>query len=45
MISETGSWIFEGNKFDAEHVYDQKVSNALLSMVKRLGASKTYDFG
>ena len=45
MISETGAWMFEGNKFDAEHVYDQKVSNALLSMVKRLGTSKTYDFG
>ena len=45
MISATGFWTFEGKRYEAEHVYDVNLSNALVAYAKRIGATKTYDFG
>jgi SAM-dependent methyltransferase len=45
MISQTGFWNIEGEKFDQEHVYDSKLSDALVSLAKKLGITKSYDFG
>ena len=45
MISQTGFWNFSGCAFDREHVYDQKLSDALVVLAKRLGVTKSYDFG
>jgi SAM-dependent methyltransferase len=45
MISSTGFWMFEGQRYEQEHVYDPQVSNAILSLVQKLGVTKTYDFG
>jgi SAM-dependent methyltransferase len=45
MISQTGFWNFEGQKFDQEHVYDAKLSDALVSIAKKKQITKSYDFG
>lgn len=45
MISSTGYWTFQGQRFEHEHVYDPGVSNALVSFAKSLGVTKSYDFG
>jgi len=45
MISQTGFWIFEGQRFEQEHVYDPKLSDALVAIAKRDGIKKSYDFG
>jgi SAM-dependent methyltransferase len=45
MISDSGFWMFEGARFEYEHVYDNRLSNALVSFAKNLGIKKSYDFG
>jgi SAM-dependent methyltransferase len=45
MISNTGFWTFEGRRYEHEHVYDPKLSDALVKLIKNLNVSKTYDFG
>jgi hypothetical protein len=45
MISDTGFWNIEGSRFDKEHVYDPKLSSALVSFAKSLNIKKSYDFG
>jgi hypothetical protein len=45
MISDTGFWNIEGQKFDKEHVYDPKLSDAIVSLAKSLNIKKSYDFG
>jgi SAM-dependent methyltransferase len=45
MITSTGYWTFEGQRFQQEHMYDGLFSNALVSLAKRLGTIKSYDFG
>ena len=45
MISQTGFWTIEGSKFEYEHAYDSGVSNALVSLAKKLNIQKSYDFG
>lgn len=45
MISSTGFWNFDGQRFEQEHVYDVVLSTAILQLIKKLGVTKTYDFG
>ena len=45
MISQTGFWTIEGQKFDQEHVYDEKFSDALVAVAKKRQITKSYDFG
>jgi SAM-dependent methyltransferase len=45
MISQTGFWKFEGQRFDQEHVYDSKLSDALVTLAKKYNITKSYDFG
>ena len=45
MISSTGFWNFKGQQFDQEHVYDTKLSDAIVVIAKRNNVTKTYDFG
>ena len=45
MIAPTGFWTFEGQRFEQEHVYDQKLSAALVQLAKKLKITKSYDFG
>jgi SAM-dependent methyltransferase len=45
MISQTGFWTFEGKRFENEHVYDPKLSDALVHFAKQRNVTKTYDFG
>jgi SAM-dependent methyltransferase len=45
MISQTGFWTFEGQRFDQEHCYDPKLSDAILSIAKQRKITKSYDFG
>jgi hypothetical protein len=45
MISSTGFWNFKGQQFDQEHVYDTKLSDAIVVIAKRNNVTKSYDFG
>jgi SAM-dependent methyltransferase len=45
MISNTGFWNIEGQRFEQEHAYDPLLSNALVSLAKNLRINKSYDFG
>jgi SAM-dependent methyltransferase len=45
MIASTGYWTFEGERYEAEHVYDSKLSDALVAVAKKCKVTKTYDFG
>jgi SAM-dependent methyltransferase len=45
MISQTGFWTFEGQRFEQEHVHDPKLSDALVAIAKRHNVKKSYDFG
>ena len=45
MINDTGYWTFEGTKFINEHVYDPKLSDALVKFALELNTVKSYDFG
>lgn len=45
MISHTGFWTIEGSQFEYEHAYDSGVSNALVTLAKKLNIQKSYDFG
>jgi SAM-dependent methyltransferase len=45
MISQTGFWNFEGQRFEEEHVYDPRLSDALVVYAKQTTSTKTYDFG
>lgn len=45
MISTTGFWNVKGDRFENEHVYDPKLSNAIVDLAAKLHISKTYDFG
>jgi len=45
MISETGFWKIEGAKFDQEHIYDPRLSAAIMVLANSKGVKATYDFG
>ena len=45
MISNTGFWNITDAHFEKEHAYDSSLSNAIVSLAKNLGVSKSYDFG
>jgi SAM-dependent methyltransferase len=45
MISSTGFWNFSGQRFQQEHVYDPKLSDALVALAKSYQIKKSYDFG
>jgi len=45
MISNTGFWTFEGQKFIQEHFYDSRFSDGLVALAKTKNITKSYDFG
>jgi hypothetical protein len=45
MISNTGFWNIEGQKFVQEHFYDSTFSDALVALAKTKNIIKSYDFG
>lgn len=44
-ISETGAWLFSGTDLQAQHVFDQRLAQAIVSLAQNLGHTSAYDFG
>ena len=44
-ISNTGSWMFGGSTLDSQHVFDEKLCNSMIEVIKSSGFSQAYDFG
>ena len=45
MISDTGYWNISGTEFTKEHIYDSRLSDAIIAIAKSKSIKQTYDFG
>ena len=45
MISDTGYWIIDEERFNNEHIYCSILSDKIVNYVQSLKVQKIYDFG